>query len=87
MCIAPALHTFWGVPIIEVTRCGLASHGGDMVINHHIIRAHADQRVASLRSEATPRPRRTASGTTRSSRSRWRRAYRAHILGLRGAAR
>jgi hypothetical protein len=56
-----------------------------MVISHHIIRAHANERVAALRSEPAARPARPDREAQRVSRSRRRRrrAYRAHILGLR----
>ncbi|MEA2210511.1 MAG: hypothetical protein QOF83_459 [Solirubrobacteraceae bacterium] len=57
-----------------------------MVISHHIITAHADARVATLRRDAAPRQQ-SVRGGRRLSRSRRRRAYRAHILGLHGVAR
>jgi hypothetical protein len=61
--------------------------GEAMTVSHHIIWAHANERVATLRSEAAPRPERFTARARRSSRSRWRRAYRAHILGLPGVAK
>lgn len=54
--------------------------GGDMPTNYHFIKALADERVASLRTAAGEHPKRSTSGARRSSRSRRRRAYRAHIL-------
>jgi hypothetical protein len=59
---------------------------GEMTTNYHFIKALADERVASLRNAAGEHPERSSAGARRSSRSRWRRAYRAHILGPRRVA-
>jgi hypothetical protein len=59
-----------------------------MVISHHIISVHANERVATLRREAAAGAARPTGGrrpTSRSNATRRRRA-RAFILGLRGAS-